>query len=146
MAYPSKCRRTGNTEIFPLQHARLHFQESCQGKHWHGQPSRQNCSFWELRNSHPLGVWLAHMPLPAGPYEGVSASRVSDLLERYNNLRDPGTLSLKQCKSLLKRHSSLRAKIKLLDPRALTEEADEARNCGWVVQEFPQLTCLEFGR
>lgn len=89
-------------EIFPLQQARLHFQESCQGKHWHGQLSRQNCSFWELRNSHPLGGWLAHMPLSAGPYEGVSASRVSDLLERYKNLRDPGTLSLKQCKSLLK--------------------------------------------
>lgn len=31
---------------------------------------------------------------------------------------------------------------KLLNLRALTEEAVEARNCGWIVQEeFPQLTC-----
>lgn len=31
-----------------------------------------------------------------------SASRVSELLERYKNLRDPEKLSWKQCKSLLK--------------------------------------------
>lgn len=88
-------------KCFPCSMPGFHYQESCQGKHWHRQPTRQNCSFLELRNSHPLWGWLRHMPLPAGPSVGIPASRMSELLERLKNLRDLEKLSLKQYKSLL---------------------------------------------
>lgn len=87
---------------FPRRLPGFHYQGSCQGKRWPGQRIRQNCSFLELRNSHPLGVWLGHLPLPAGPFEGISASRMPELLERHKNLGDSEKLSSTRCKPLLK--------------------------------------------
>lgn len=79
------------------------------------------------------------MPLPAGPYEGISASRVSELLEEIQESQRPREAVFETMQISVKGTPF----EKLLNLRALTEEAVEARNCGWTVQEeFPQLTCL----
>jgi hypothetical protein len=83
---------------FPHGMPGFHYYESCQGKLWHRQPIRQNCSFLERKDSHPLWGWLGHMSLPAGPFGGITASRMFKLLETYKNLRDTEKLSLMQCK------------------------------------------------
>ncbi|KAI4537349.1 hypothetical protein MG293_012212 [Ovis ammon polii] len=79
--------------------------------------------------------------------EGLDKARLGCLLERP----PPPAQVFPACFDVhtdwIARHSSLRVKIKLLDLEALTEEADEARNCGgfrwkhslskWMNEETP---------